>query len=207
MSKSDNAHLITQLCWFIAKRLTEIWQKESEFDNESLKLGYFWHGAASTWEDACDTMWKLGLAYAGDPATDEWEVTYNKYIEGEEKYYNIFSSVHPSEVKGKIDFTYFNLELGLPYTPEVGMKDVLKSFTELAADWDGPMLKYRGEAFRVSDYELQPLMKSLIANGFLECCDEGCFWTDKIAPTMLGLYEWSENDVETEWVDWDKIKN
>lgn len=194
MTKPLNTDFIVELCKFIARRWQPVSPEEDRIESPDSKREYFWHGAASTWEAICYSMWALGIAYAADSRNDRWEITFDDPDYGEGNWYHYFSIVSPKEVESTIDFT--NLGSG------VKLWEILASAVELATDFGGLIPSARIVSFKLPNPEYKPLLEALFNNGYLSLMDDEYWWTDKIAPIMIELFEWDYSERDAESVDW-----
>jgi hypothetical protein len=174
---SARLRLAAELAVGLARRL---WMtlEPSSFD------GFYWHYAQTTFEEACDVLWELGVALAAVESGDQG-MTRQQYV--------VDANQHPAEKSFPGAFKLFPAPetragvLAYGELPDALFGRLLAAYVETACQYgpNGTQLDSGEEPFKPTA-EFEREIDALVACGYAERHGDMVKWTDKIAPVMYG---------------------
>jgi hypothetical protein len=146
--------------------------------------GFYWHYAQSTFEEACDVLWELGVASAL-VATESGHqgMTRQQYVDAKrhpgEETFAVYKFFPAAETRAGV--------LAGGELPDALFARLLASYVETACEYgpNGTQLD-SGEGPFKPTAEFEREIDAYVACGYAERHGDMVKWTDKIAPVMYG---------------------
>lgn len=173
-------HLATELAVGLARRLNAILGGSTDAVPAP---GYVFHHFTTDFEDACDVLWGLGVAYAAygsDPDKRELAVGHGLEVDSSPCYFRFFSE---ADIRSRLS--------DARNPPSVSLQEILESYIAIACGYGVNQTQLscsRGPFAPQSEYAKE--IEALARLGYVERRGLEVAWRDKIGEAMENALLW-----------------